>query len=68
MINFFITSLICVTKLVGFEAGMNQDDVNAFKRAKYTCKNEYPKQPCLVEFRKKEELVYHAICGVNNGK
>lgn len=38
-------------------------DDRAMKRAAEACAERFADAPCLVKFIKKEELVYHAICG-----
>jgi len=43
------------------------DNIN-MRAATKRCKIYYPKSPCLVKFIKKEEQVYHAICGVSKNR
>lgn len=63
-----LTELICATKLVGFSEALSKIDRATLNRAKTRCIYYYPDSPCLVKLIKKEEHVYHAICGVNNDK
>lgn len=56
-------AVCAVTILVGFSQPMTKEDNAALKTATKNCSKYYPDAPCLKELRKKEELVYHAICG-----
>lgn len=49
--------------LIGFTYPLNKDDKAALKTTTKNCSKYYPEAPCLKKLVKKEELVYHAICG-----
>jgi hypothetical protein len=41
----------------------NEIDIHHLEVAQKRCPNIYPNSPCLVKFRKVEELTYWATCG-----
>lgn len=55
----------CRTKLVGwkFSSDMTETDKLNLEIARKECPRRRPKKPCVVEFQKKGENAYRAICG-----
>jgi hypothetical protein len=55
----------CRTKLVGWKTSsdMTETDKLNLDIARKECPRRKPKKPCVVEFQKKGENAYRAICG-----
>ncbi len=59
--------LVCAaTIFIGFGSSMTKEDVSVYKTASQNCSKYYPDAPCLKKLIKKEEQVYHAVCGAKD--
>lgn len=52
------------TEIVNLTKTWNERDAWSLENAKKRCNEIYPGFPCVKMFRKKQDDIYHVICGI----